>query len=153
MSGRRSSAVSLATNCRRHRTTCPAYFAGSAPSPGALTPSSTPVGADARSVVFTHASSCTLVHSPECARTLRGVGAAIDPVTVPPGAPKRSACCNGTAVEKPEVSRGAGGGAGGSAVAGLAPLSPAAALAVLEVLTTWPTTDISAADTQPVRRT
>src|SRR5690348_11245826 len=150
MSGRRSSAVSIATNCSRHRTTCPAYLDGSARSSAALTPSSTPVGADARSAVFTQASSCTRVHSPECASPLRGVGAPIAPVTAPPGAPYRSARWRGTAVENPDVSRGPGGGAGGSEGEGLALSAGGAALTVLE---TWPIEVMSDADTQPVRRT
>src|SRR2546430_12305639 len=70
-------------NCRVQRSVCPAKRCGSARSSAALTPTSTPGGADSRSDVLTHPSNCTRAHSPDLDSTLRGV----EGVRVPAGGP------------------------------------------------------------------
>src|SRR3989442_26895 len=74
-------------NCRVQRSVCPAKRWGSARSSAALTPTSTPGGADSRSDVLTHPSNCTRAHSPDLDSTLRGVAGVSVPAGGPSGAP------------------------------------------------------------------
>src|SRR2546427_1631358 len=100
-------------NCRVQRSVCPAKRCGSARSSAALTPTSTPGGADSRSDVLTHPSNCTRAHSPDLDSTLRGV----EGVRVPAGGPSGARY---TTVRR-------GGGGRGGAVAGRAGGGPPAA--------------------------
>src|SRR3989442_1141514 len=88
-------------NCRVQRSVCPAKRCGSARSSAALTPTSTPGGADSRSDVLTHPSNCTRAHSPDLDSTLRGV----EGVRVPAGGP--------SGARYTTVRRGGGGRGGG----------------------------------------
>src|SRR2546426_3783755 len=93
-------------NCRVQRSVCPAKRWGSARSSAALTPTSTPGGADSRSDVLTHPSNCTRAHSPDLDSTLRGVAG----VSVPAGGP--------SGARYTTVRRGGRGGVGGRGGAG-----------------------------------
>src|SRR2546421_273393 len=94
-------------NCRVQRSVCPAKRCGSARSSAALTPTSTPGGADSRSDVLTHPSNCTRAHSPDLDSTLRGV----EGVRVPAGGPSGARY---TTVRRGGWARGGGAaGAGG----------------------------------------
>src|SRR2546425_4369904 len=90
-------------NCRVQRSVCPANRCGSARSSAALTPTSTPGGADSRSEVLTHPSNCTRAHSPDLDSTLRGVAG----VSVPAGGP--------SGARDTTVRRGGGGRVGAPA--------------------------------------
>src|SRR2546425_1173433 len=90
-------------NCSVQRSVCPAKRCGSARSSAALTPTSTPGGADSRSDVLTHPSNCTRAHSPDLDSTLRGV----EGVRVPAGGP--------SGARYTTVRRGGGGGGRGRA--------------------------------------
>src|SRR2546425_367113 len=99
-------------NCSVQRSVCPAKRCGSARSSAALTPTSTPGGADSRSDVLTHPSNCTRAHSPDLDSTLRGV----EGVRVPAGGPSGARY---TTVRRGGWGRGgAGGGAAGAAPPG-----------------------------------
>src|SRR2546426_7364727 len=102
-------------NCRVQRSVCPAKRWGSARSSAALTPTSTPGGADSRSDVLTHPSNCTRAHSPDLDSTLRGVAG----VSVPAGGPSGARY---TTVRR--AGWGAVGGVGGAAGAAPPPRPP-----------------------------